>query len=67
MTNIYMYIYLAQLFLEREMFQTKVVDKIERHNLCSVTLFSENRSVYKIMRKNTVQPDRPQMTIWCMR
>ena len=29
--------------------------------------FSENRAVYEIMCKNTVQPGRPQMTIWRMR
>ena len=27
----------------------------------------ENRAVYEIMWKNTVQPDRSQMTIWRMR
>jgi hypothetical protein len=26
----------------------------------------ENRAVYEIMWKNMVQPDRPQITIWCM-
>jgi len=25
---------------------------------------SENQAVYEIMWKNTVQPDRPQMTTW---
>ena len=29
--------------------------------------FSENRTGYKIMWKNIVQPDSPQMTIWRMR
>ena len=29
--------------------------------------FFENRTVYEIMWKNIVQPDRPQMTIWRMR
>ena len=29
--------------------------------------FVENRTVCEIMWKNTVQPDRPQMTIWRMR
>jgi hypothetical protein len=29
--------------------------------------FFENCAVYEIMWKNMVQPDRPQMTIWCMR
>ena len=35
--------------------------------MCSITFFFENRVVYEIMRKNTVELDRPQMTIWCMR
>jgi hypothetical protein len=29
--------------------------------------FPENRDVYKIMWKNVVEPDRPQMTIRRMR
>jgi hypothetical protein len=36
------------------------------HILCSVTFFFfvfENRDVYEIMWKNTVEPDRQQMTI----
>jgi hypothetical protein len=40
------------------MFQTKVVEKIKTHILCLVTFF-ENRAVYEIMWKNTVEPDRP--------
>jgi hypothetical protein len=31
--------------------------------LCSMT-FLINRAVYEIMGKNTVEPDRPQMTVW---
>jgi len=50
------------------MFQTKVVQKIKIHILCSLTFFFlETRAVYEIMWKNTVQPDRPQMTVWRMR
>jgi hypothetical protein len=49
------------------MFQTKVLEKIEIHVLCSVFFFSENRAVYEIMWKNTVQPGRPQMTVLRMR
>jgi hypothetical protein len=30
-------------------------------------LFRKNRDVYEIMWKNTLEPDRPQMTIWRMR
>jgi hypothetical protein len=26
----------------------------------------ENHAVYEIMRKNTVEPERPQMTVWRM-
>jgi hypothetical protein len=48
------------------MFQAKVVET--KHILCSVTIFSpENRAVYEIMWKNTVEPGRPQVTIWRMR
>jgi hypothetical protein len=58
--------YLAQFFLEREMLQTKVVDNIKIHILCSI-IFFENRAVYEIMWKNIVEPGRLQMTIWRMR
>jgi len=43
-----------------------VSDKSYRENrntrLCSVT-FPENRTVYEILWKNMVEPDRPQTTI----
>jgi hypothetical protein len=45
------------------MFQIKVVDKIKIHISCSIT-FSENCAVYKIMQKNFVEPERPQMAMW---
>jgi hypothetical protein len=48
------------------MFQTKVVEKIKTHILCSV-MFSENRAVYEKMWKNIVERGRPQMKIWRMR
>ena len=44
----------------------KIVQEIETHILYSVTS-PKNRAVYKIMWKNTVEPDRPHMTIWRMR
>ena len=50
------------------MFQTKVVEKIKTHILCSIFYFThKNRTVYEIICKNIVEPDRPQMTIWRMR
>ena len=44
------------------MFHTKVVEKVKTHILCSITFF-ENRAVYEIMWKYTVERGRPQMTI----
>ena len=38
-TNAYFLSYLAHFFLEWEMFQSKVVEKIKTHILCSVTFF----------------------------
>ena len=65
-TNIHFLSYLTQFFLEREMFHTKVVEKIEAHVFCSVTSW-RNRAVCEVMWNNNVEPDRPQMTIWRMR
>jgi hypothetical protein len=67
-TDIHFRSYLANFFLESKMFQTKAVEKIKTHILCSVTfLFFENRAVYEIMWKNIVERGWPQMTIWRMR
>jgi hypothetical protein len=54
------------------MFQTKFVDIIKRHILCSIYVyifffFCENRVVYEIMWKNIVVRGRPQVTVWHMR
>ena len=38
-TNIHFWSHLAQFFLEWEMFQTKVVEKIKTHILCSIIFF----------------------------
>jgi hypothetical protein len=48
------------------MFQTEVVEKIKTHILRSVTFFFffENRTIYEIMWKNIIQPDRPQVAIY---
>jgi len=42
-------LYMAELLLQSEMFQKNVVEKIKTHILCSITFFSENRTVYEIM------------------
>jgi hypothetical protein len=46
--------YLAHFFLEWEMFQTKVVEKLETHVLCWVFFFLIC-AVYEIMLKNIVE------------
>jgi hypothetical protein len=62
-TNIDFIFCLVQLFLEREMFQRKVVEKTETHILYSITFF-EKLTDYETTRKNIVQPVRSQTTIW---
>jgi len=49
-TNIHSLSRLAQFVFKRETFQTKVVQKIETHILCSTTFF-EIREVYEIIKK----------------
>ena len=41
-TDIHFWSYLAQFFLEWEMFQTKVVEKIKTHILCSITFLQKS-------------------------
>jgi len=43
------------------MFQTKFAEKIKRHVSYSLIFFFENRAVYEIKLKSTVERDRPQM------
>ena len=65
-TNIRTYIfyhYFAQIFLEREMSQTKFAVKIKIHILCSVAFIFANRATYE-MWKSTVEPGRSQVTCW---
>ena len=56
--NIQCWSYLAQFFLELEMFQTKVVEKIKTRILCSIFFF-ENRAVYEIMWKKECWAGQP--------
>ena len=67
-TKIHFLSHLAHFFLEWEMLQIKVAEKIKTHILCSVTLF-ENRAVYEKMwkKKHCRGAGRPQMAIWRMR
>ena len=49
------------------MFQTNVTEKIKKNLMLKNFHLFENLIVYKIICKNSVEPDRPQMTIWHMR
>jgi hypothetical protein len=53
--------YLAELFVEKQIFQTKVVEKIKTH-----FFFSWHPAVYDKISKSVVEQERPQ-TIWRMR
>jgi len=57
--------YLAQLFSEREIFQTEILENIKTY-FVFCNFFFENRAIYEIMWKNILEPNRPQMTIWSM-
>jgi hypothetical protein len=45
------------------MLQTKVVENTSKHKVYVQLLAFENRVVYEIMWKNTVDPGRPHRTI----
>jgi hypothetical protein len=49
---------------ELEIFQTDVIRENQNTYLMfSISFFLENRVFYEKMKKNMIQPDRPQMTI----
>ena len=54
--------WLAQFFLEGEIFQTNVVEKIKTQFYVPY-LFPENRAIYEMTWKNMVQSDRSHVTI----
>ena len=73
-TNMHFCSRLAQFFLEWEIFQTKVAEKIETLIVCSKAFFFFKSSplwynVKNIVEplKNIVEPDMPQMTLCRMR
>ena len=50
-TDIHFWSYVVQFFLEWEMFQTKVVEKIKTHILCSVTFFRKSYRLWDNVEK----------------
>jgi hypothetical protein len=55
--------YLAQFFLEWEMFR-QICRENRNARFVFNNFFSRKSAVYEIMSINIVQPGRPQMTIW---
>jgi len=65
-TNIHFWSHVAHLYLQWEMFQTEVVEKIKTHILCSKFYFRKPCRLCDTV-KNIVERGRPQMTIRRMR
>jgi alpha-mannosidase len=68
-TSIQFFIVSRPVLLRMRIFQTKVIEKIKTHFLCSLAPRppTEDHAVYEIICKNIVEPGRPQMTIWHLR
>ena len=66
-TDTHFWSYLAQFFLEWEMFQTKVVEKIKTHFVFCNFFFRKSYRLWDNVEKNIVQRGRPQTTMWRMR
>jgi hypothetical protein len=62
-TNVHVWEYLAQFFLESEIFQTKFGRNQNTYFRFNNFFSPENRAVYDILRKNTVEADRSQMPV----
>jgi hypothetical protein len=64
---LYLWQYLAELFLEWEIFEINVVEKIKTHILCSINV-SECRAVNEIKLKSEMQTDATDdIIMWRMR
>ena len=67
-TNKHFRSYLAQIFLEREILQTKDIKELKTHIQCSITLFQKSFPLWDNKKKKIfVDRGRPQMTIWSIR
>jgi len=54
---------MSQLFLERRMFQTNVVEKIKTRILYAIIFFFDIHAIDEVMWKSNAEPGKPQMTI----
>ena len=53
-TNVHFLSYLAQFFLEREIFRVKVLEEIKTHYIFKTFFFLENLAFCEIILKNIV-------------
>ena len=66
-TSIIIIISLSVLFRMKNVSDKNYIETQNTHFVFNNFFLSENRAVYEIMWKNTVERGRPQMTIWRMR
>ena len=62
-TYVHFLSHVAHFFLEWEIFQPEVVEKIKAHILCSTTFFWKTCRLWDNVEKMFIVPDRPQTTI----
>ena len=60
----YTLLFISRLILKMKNAVEKVVEKIKTRFIFSNFFFSEKRALYEITRRNVVEPNSPQMTIW---
>ena len=66
-TSVHLWYYVAEFFLERDTFQTKIVGAVKTHILCSIILlwksFPLRDDVENYSRERGRERERPQLTI----
>jgi len=66
-TCVLLWRYVAGVYLEGEILQANIVEKVKTHILCSIFPLPPPKTSYLDTWKNIVEPDRSQTTIWRMR
>jgi len=64
---VHLWQYCPEFFSQWQVFQTKVVQKMKTHILCSITHFRKSCRFWDNVEKYDIESDKPRMTIWRMR
>jgi len=64
-TDMHFWSYLAEFYLEWEMFQAKVEEKVKT-DILFINIFPRKLCLLRDNGKSIVEPDRPQMKVWHM-